>query len=162
VSALDMLEAEFPHATPAGYQMGCRGNICSGRDVHGFSCSDAVTMYRGNFGFRRLVQAGASVEELAAFVAEERRAAVESDRADALARRRKVPSRPVVAERTESGRRSRRPWSAADVRRLREMHEGGATDSQIGAALDRHRKTVQTKRVSLGLGAVAGPGVRPS
>ena len=67
---LDMLEDGFPHGTVAGYDRGCRGSHCPAV----IACRDVRRRYLSDMDFRRLVDAGVPVQEIAAidFVTEER------------------------------------------------------------------------------------------
>lgn len=64
MSSADLLEDGFPHGTPAGYQLGCRGSHCGGIEEFGWSCTYAVQQYRGDFQWRRWVEAGKSPAEI--------------------------------------------------------------------------------------------------
>lgn len=72
MSSMDLFEDGFPHSTPAGYEAGCRGSHCPGKDEHGFSCSEAHVRYAGDYGYRRRVDAGEGPAEIAQGDAEER------------------------------------------------------------------------------------------
>lgn len=157
MSLADLIEDTFPHSTIEGYQKGCRGRRCDGRDVHGFSCAEAMVWFRGEFGFRRLVKAGAPVGVLAEFVAGQRAAAVESDREEAKAARRaargprepkqrpvKRPARPRRS--TNAERTTARPFTEAELLRLRELNGLEWNDSQIAQELGRAASSVSSKR----------------
>lgn len=65
MSSMDLFEDGFPHSTPAGYEAGCRGSHCPGKDEHGFSCSEAHVRYAGDYSYRKLVEAGVGPAEIA-------------------------------------------------------------------------------------------------
>lgn len=100
---IDLLDDSFPHGTPRGYADGCRGAACPAV----ISCRDVHRRYSGDWGFRKLVDAGLS----------SRRSSP-----------RKPPTRPQresgpARQLRESGRRRRSPHpsppSAAHPRRRR-------------------------------------------
>lgn len=62
VSAGYMTPADFPHGTPAGFELGCK-NGCPGAE-NGQTCEQAAIRYRGDFSYRKLVDGGATVEVL--------------------------------------------------------------------------------------------------
>lgn len=66
MSGADLLEDGFPHGTREGYERGCRGAACPGREEFGLTCEQARTRYAGDFGYRRLVDAGKSPVEIVA------------------------------------------------------------------------------------------------
>jgi cytochrome c551/c552 len=64
VTSLERLDAIQDHGTKKGYEAGCRGSHCPGRDVVGMSCSQASIRYAGDMGYRRRVDAGVSAEQI--------------------------------------------------------------------------------------------------
>lgn len=60
--AVDLIEDAFPHGTVAGYRAGCRGAVCPAP----LACRDVQRRYAGDFGFKRLVDAGVPLEEILA------------------------------------------------------------------------------------------------
>ena len=81
MSALDLLADDFPHGTVEGHGRGCRGSICPGRSVFGWSCAQALVRYRGDWLFRKRVDAGMGAADIAAVEAEERRITAQAVRA---------------------------------------------------------------------------------
>lgn len=68
MSTLDRQEA-IPlevHGTKEGYDLGCRGSHCVGRDRLGQSCEAAKIRYARDMSYRRRVDAGMSAEAIAA------------------------------------------------------------------------------------------------
>ncbi|WP_353809125.1 hypothetical protein [Agromyces sp. SYSU T00194] len=61
---IDTLDGTFPHATPEGYERGCRGSCCPGIEDVGWSCSYAIQQYRGDFQWRRWVDDGMTPEQI--------------------------------------------------------------------------------------------------
>lgn len=66
MSTIDLFEDGFPHSTREGYDRGCRGGACPGKLENGFSCSEAHVRYAGDYGYRKLVDGGATPAEIAA------------------------------------------------------------------------------------------------
>jgi|GEM_PF-4431493 len=66
MSGADLFEDGFPHSTPEGYRMGCRGRACPGLAENGITCADATSRYHGDYGFRKKVDAGMSPAEIVA------------------------------------------------------------------------------------------------
>ena len=48
----------FPHATIQGYNLGCVGTICEGRDKFGWTCADANRRYVGDYQWRKWITDG--------------------------------------------------------------------------------------------------------
>ncbi|HEY0249679.1 MAG TPA: hypothetical protein VGC45_15620 [Gryllotalpicola sp.] len=76
----DLLDQDFPHGTPAGYDAGCQGSHCNG--ASGLTCCDAKKLVNGSFRAGRAwaryagtpIPAGelpAIVEKLAALAADD-------------------------------------------------------------------------------------------
>lgn len=65
MSSADMLEDSFPHATPSGYTLGCRGSHCRGIEDFGWSCTYAMQQYRGDFQWRKWIEARKTPAEIA-------------------------------------------------------------------------------------------------
>lgn len=87
---IDLLDDSFPHGTPRGYADGCRGAACPAV----ISCKDVHRRYSGDWGFRKLVDAGLSLEEILAKEAADKAAARERARA-AAARERQAAEEPT-------------------------------------------------------------------
>lgn len=66
MGAAEMLEDAFPHGTREGYEKGCRGSHCPAVEDGHLSCFQARTRYVSDFAYRRRVDAGMTLEELAA------------------------------------------------------------------------------------------------
>lgn len=63
MSGADLYVDGFPHGTAQGYQQGCRGSACPAKVEFGQSCREASIRLASDWGYRKLVQRGASVEE---------------------------------------------------------------------------------------------------
>jgi len=149
MSAADLLEDSFPHATPAGYTLGCRGGHCPGREQHGMSCSEARTRYHGDWAFRRLVEQGATAVELGEFVAAQRAAEAASDRAGSVVARKPAPA--LRRKRVPKTGITRKRYTSAEMDRIRELNALGWNDTRIGAELGRPANSVRDRRVEMGL-----------
>ncbi len=88
---LDILDDSIPHGTPHGYAEGCRGPACPAV----ISCRDVHRRYSGDWGFKRLIDAGVSLEEILEREAAERAAARQRRKAAA----RESASPPCTARR---------------------------------------------------------------
>ena len=75
MSAMDIFEDGFPHSTREGYRQGCRGGACPAAVDGLLTCSQANTRYQGDYGYRKLVDAGKTPQEIAAIDAEQLQAA---------------------------------------------------------------------------------------
>lgn len=64
VTSLERLDAIQDHGTKKGYDDGCRGSHCPGKESVGMSCSQASIRYAGDMGYRRRVDAGVSAEDI--------------------------------------------------------------------------------------------------
>jgi hypothetical protein len=156
---LDRLEDGFPHATREGFERGCRGVICPGREVAGFTCAEAWVRFQGDWAFRRRVLAGWSPEEIGALDAAEAEAARMRE-AESRKRARRAPRGATISEpvtkpikaagealRTApSGRRPYRIWTLADDKRIRELHALRMNDAEIAREIGRDRRAVQQRR----------------
>lgn len=94
MSALDQLDDGFPHGTLEGYRRGCRGSSCGAA----LPCRDVYRRYNGDFGFRRLVDAGTPLEEILRRDAAEREGIEQRDKAAARAAKRGEPAPRASAE----------------------------------------------------------------
>ena len=151
MSTADMLEDTFPHGTMKGYRQGCKTGHCPAP----ITCSQVRTRYASDYGFRKRVDAGWTVAELAAWDAEQAAAVVEAEKAAKAAEKR---ARQAENSRVHRARKSPsgvggagRPWTLEELGRLREMNAAGDTDYDIADAIGRPRKSVQTKRSALDL-----------
>lgn len=63
MSSADLFEDGFPHGTARGYELGCRGSACPAKVEFGQSCREANIRVASDWGYRKLVQGGASLEE---------------------------------------------------------------------------------------------------
>lgn len=63
MSGADLFVDGFPHGTTRGYELGCRGSACPAKVEFGQSCREANIRVASDWGYRKLVQWGASVEE---------------------------------------------------------------------------------------------------
>jgi hypothetical protein len=64
VTFLERMDAIAEHGTKKGYDDGCRGSHCPGKDAVGMSCSQASIRYAGDMGYRRRVDAGLTAEQI--------------------------------------------------------------------------------------------------
>jgi len=145
-----MLEDSFPHGTPGGYTLGCKGNHCPGA---GLSCSEAATRYRGDWAFRRLVEQGATTAELVAYVDGVTAAGKAADR----------PARPVKPKQPKPAKEprdnrvrgknvnGRRPWTDDEITTLRDGVTDGLSDAAIGRKLGRAASSKSGKRSQMRL-----------
>lgn len=83
MGAADRLEDGFPHGTVDGYRGGCRDGNCPAP----MACRDVYRRYSGDFGFRRLVDAGIPLEEILRRDEAERAGIEQRDKAAARAAR---------------------------------------------------------------------------
>jgi len=58
MTAVDLLSDSFPHGTKEGYEQGCRGGWCPSKNAGGDSCVQASIRYRGDWEYRKAVDAG--------------------------------------------------------------------------------------------------------
>jgi hypothetical protein len=80
----DIYAGDFPHGTPAGFALGCRGATCANHATEWPTCKEANLRYQGDYMYRKRVDAGMTLAELRT-----------ADDRDAVIARRDV----VVAER---------------------------------------------------------------
>jgi hypothetical protein len=106
--AADMLEDSFPHGTPDGYANGCRGAHCPSV----MSCRDVYSRYKGDWGFKRAIDAGTPLEEILRREAAAREGVEARDRAAARAERAKPAKTPKP--KTTPRPKKERPAPAAD------------------------------------------------
>jgi len=175
VSALALLEDGFPHGTRDGYDAGCRGRICSGRDLFGRSCSEAAIAYRGDWTYQKRVDAGMSAAEIHALElaeAEEAKAArraerkreAEAARAGAVSaapRLSAVPTGSGKPAKAKGGRKAstrEKPWTAAEKARVALLNASGWNDSRIARELGRPVSSTRAIRIGLGLERIAASG----
>lgn len=160
MSGLDLLVDGFPHGTIEGHTAGCRGEICPAKREHGWSCAGAVIRFRGDFVFRRRVEAGMGPSEIAAADAEDARVAREAERAAVVAERLAARAAAAVSKpkvrRVRERKTSRRPrvFTEWELQRIRELHALRWTDGRIGAEIGRPASSVQDHRSGMGLAPV--------
>jgi len=65
VSGLDLFEDGFPHGTKEGFEQGCKGGACPAAVEGGMTCNQANIRYQGDYGYRKLVDSGATAGEIA-------------------------------------------------------------------------------------------------
>jgi hypothetical protein len=58
--------ANIPHSTIEGYAAGCKGRICPGKELFGWSCAESQQRFNGDYQWRRWVLAGMGPVEIAA------------------------------------------------------------------------------------------------
>lgn len=150
MTAADMLEDSFPHGTMNGYRQGCKTGHCPAP----ITCTDLRTRYQGDWAFRKRVDAGWTVEQLAAADAAAVEAAREAERAANRAIR--ATEKAARASRKPStGMHGRgRSWTTEELDTLRTMRADGKNDKEIAAVLGRPHQSVQCKRQDLGLPSV--------
>jgi len=108
MSAADILSDNIQHGTVAGYRAGCTTNHCPASG--GISCATMFVRYNGDYGFRRLVDAGATAAELIELDRTRAQAArVEADREPTSQK----GERPPVSGKTVRPRRTRTAPPAA-------------------------------------------------
>jgi len=231
-----LLDDTFPHGTVAGFDRGCKGGACPAA----IPCRDVKRRYGSDMDFRRLIDAGVSLEEIISIdqAAAERDALFERNRqraqkglapltledADAAQARRPKRARPSAKEpvgegvttvitsggfvdlrrqwavrkvwvaiapdgslhgpfdeheqgvvfvsaqfpsevapepQEASARRPRRPWTAADTQRVKELWKAQFSNSRIAQQMDRDQGTVGRHLRRLGLapnGSFTGTG----
>lgn len=151
----------FPHGTKAGFQSGCHGSHCPGV----MTCRDVHTRYQGDYAFRKLIDAGATPEQI---VDQERRTAKAAEEAAqaALAAKRsrtQVQARERANAAGKEARAARRatPRTPGEARtdlqrQVVEYHSRGLTDREIGERIGRTRDQASATRFHLGLKANPG------
>lgn len=161
MSGLDLLEDGFPHGTLEGYERGCHGEICPSKGEHGWSCAGAVIRYRGDWVFRKRVDAGMGPAEIAVLDREEaeaarlaEREALKAERAAAravLAAASEVAKAKPSTPRREPQGRVRRRFTDAEVEQVRALNEAGRNDSEIAREMGRAVNAVRGVRTRLQL-----------
>jgi len=152
-TALDMLEDGFPHGTVDGYTAGCRTNHCPAP----IRCAVFKRRYDSDYGFRKRVDAGWTVAELAAEDARKAAEAVEAARVERANAARARQAEAARLKRRNTPKRDPRAgispkrWTLSEEQKLRELHAEGLLDRQIGERLGRHMSVVCDKRLALGL-----------
>ena len=53
----------FPHGTPTGHSLGCRGAECLNRHTALMTCDEAAQRYRGDYAYMKAVDAGTATTE---------------------------------------------------------------------------------------------------
>ena len=53
----------FPHGTPAGHSLGCRGAECLNRHTALMTCDEAAQRYRGDYAYMKAVDAGTATTD---------------------------------------------------------------------------------------------------
>lgn len=133
-----MLEA-IQHGTPAGFTAGCRTIHCPAA----LPCKDVHRRYSGDWGFKKQIDAGATLEEILQREAEEA-ARIKAERLKAARR-----PRPKVAPRQTSDR------TMSEISDLHRTVAGllgqGLTDLQVGERIGKTRVQVRHIRRYLGL-----------
>ncbi|KQQ65053.1 hypothetical protein ASF63_13865 [Microbacterium sp. Leaf320] len=101
MSADILSDPTYPHGTKTGFQSGCHGSHCPGA----MTCRDVHTRYQGDYGFRKLIDAGVTPEQI---IDQERRAAKAAEEAARAALTAKRSRTQVQArERANASRRER-------------------------------------------------------
>jgi len=143
---------DFPHGMPEGFRLGCHAMACIGKDRSGLTCLDAFTRYSGDFGFRRLVDSGASATDLAEYVRAEHELL-----AAASKRRSKPPPRPKRARRPARRVQVQKPasnrsrsWQEGELERLRILADADAPIVEIARQTGHPESSCSRKRKELG------------
>lgn len=136
----------FPHGRPEGFTEGCHGSHCPAA----ISCADTATRYRGDWAFRKLIEAGMTVEDIAA---EEQKRAQEA--ADAALRAKRARPGPragaSTGDRRGAANKARTGEGTLIPRHvLRELLNKGLTDREIADQLGLHRRQVTGTRNTAG------------
>ncbi len=143
MSSTILHDPTFPHGAPDGYQQGCHGSQCPAP----VACRDVQTRYRGDYGFRRRIDAGETAESI---VADETARAEQTKRAEvAAARAARLAVRKSRVKPNQPPKQ--RTWFPYDT--LRTLHAEGLTDTEIMARMGKSRQSVGDARRNLGLPA---------
>jgi len=175
VSAADLLEDTFPHGTMDGYRQGCKTGHCPAP----ITCTVVRTRYAADWAFRKRVDAGWTVAQLAAAdkaEAEQRKQAEreanrrirEQVKAEKRAAAKAAEQRPWTTRAVRAGTRDDRgrtrktnrlstPFTAAEVAIIRARNAEGVSDVKIGRELGRNTGSVWAKRTELGIAAIPTP-----
>lgn len=143
----------FPHGTPGGFTAGCHGAHCPAV----ISCRDVHRRYSGDFAFRRMFDAGMTLEDILA--AEDEAAAI----AAAERRRRPGPrAKAATGDRRPAANRARAGDAIVVPRhKLRALHAKRFTDRQIADELGFTRRQITGARHTEGLPLNPDPNRRP-
>lgn len=141
MSSRIILDDTFPHGSPGGYQAGCHGARCPAV----MSCRDVHVRYRGDWNFRKLVDAGLTPTEIIAQEAQKR--------AEDARKARQAPPGGVKRPdgRTAANGRQAGILLKADADAFRAAHAEGLTDTKIGERLNLTRQQVRDARRTLQL-----------
>lgn len=146
MSANIIHDGNFPHGTPNGYNLGCHGSHCPSV----IPCRDVHTRYRGDWAFRKLIDAGMTVEQIAA---EEEKQAQEAAHAALRAKRARPGPRAGAStgDRRGAANKARTGEGTLIPRHvLRELLNQGLTDREIADKLGLHRRQVTGTRNTAG------------
>lgn len=112
--ASTMLDDSFPHGTLEGHDRGCRGSQCPAR----ISCAKFRLRYVSDYGFRKRVDSGWTLEQIIAAEYAAETAERERERAAARAARDRQRARtPKLTEPTPKAERTPKPKSKPAVKR---------------------------------------------
>jgi hypothetical protein len=108
-----LLTPDFPHGTKAGYDRGCKGGSCPAV----IPCRDVRRRYLSDVDFRRLIDAGVSLEEIVSIdqAAAERDALVERNRRRAEQGRPPITVAMADSDAARSETAARRPKPVPEV-----------------------------------------------
>jgi hypothetical protein len=84
---------DFPHATLQGYEQGCTGQICEGRERFGWSCADTQRKYVGDYQWRKWLLADMTPVQIMAELEAEKVAARERVAAERVRVKASKPAR---------------------------------------------------------------------
>jgi hypothetical protein len=90
---------DFPHATLQGYEQGCVGIICDGKQEFGWSCADTQRLYVGDYQWRKWLLAGMTPVQIMALLEAEKvaaRARVIAERVRVKAVKRRMKTREMA------------------------------------------------------------------
>lgn len=152
---IDLYAPDFPHGTVEGYRAGCHGSVCGGV----VACRDVYTRYQGDWGFKKLIDAGESAAEIIAREDVEREAVRQRDREAARAERRRElaarkPPRPRKVGRPRAPRTPRETALDTHGAQIEMLHAEGLNDAEIAARVGLNRATVGKIRRARGLDAI--------
>lgn len=132
-------DASFPHGTPQGYSLGCHGTRCPAE----LSCHVVGIRYRGDWEFKKQIDAGLTLEQIVT---------LEREQAERAARARPgTRAKASTGDRRAAANRSRADNLALIPRdTLRQLLDEGLTDAQIGQRLGYTRRQVTGTRAKTG------------
>lgn len=128
-----LFDARFPHGSPQGFRDGCTGSACPSV----MPCHAVYVRYQGDFVFRRRMDSGLTLAEIAD--------------AEAADRARDVEVRKLARKQPRKTARRAPVRTLIDRDELRRLHGKGLTDRQIAGELGLNRRQVTNSRQNAGL-----------